>query len=271
GEFARLVAAAIAETDQLERYLGIAPALRGRKPRQQQRQFDVLARRQHGQQVVELKHEADMCCAPSGQCALRQTVDALLADHDAALGGRIQAADQVQQGGFTRARGSHERQEIARLDVEIHVVQDLDPLLAALVDFAQLSDFNQSAHCKPHCLLIAMPAPSRRVGGGRRTISVPLARPPTRLKSPYAAPALIACAYARPPSMTNTTLCPSRSTTAEAGTSTPAGGEPAAAVGVFAWLAESRNDTRTPMSGRIRGSFCSMATRTFTVALLRSA
>jgi len=32
-----------------------------------------------------------------------------------------------------------------------------------------------------------------------------------------------------------------------------------------------RNDTRTPMSGRTRGSFCLRPTRTLTVALVRSA
>ena len=45
--------------------------------------------------------------------------------------------------------------------------------------------------------------------------------------------------------------------------------DPAAASALFA--ASSRNDTRTPISGRMRGSFRSIAIRTFTVALLRSA
>ena len=52
---------------------------------------------------------------------------------------------------------------------------------------------------------------------------------------------------------------------AGAGTSTPA-----AAFGALTRVL-SRNPTRTPMSGTIRGSFCLMAMRTFTVALLRSA
>jgi hypothetical protein len=68
-----------------------------------------------------------------------------------------------------------------------------------------------------------------------------------------------------PSSTTNTTDLPSRCTIAEAGTSTPFG------AGADGCALLSRNDTRTPMSGTMRSSFCSSATRTLTVALPRSA
>ena len=54
--------------------------------------------------------------------------------------------------------------------------------------------------------------------------------------------------------------------TASAGTLTPAATGAASAAG-----AGSRKDTRTPMSGTMRGSRSRKAMRTFTVALLRSA
>ena len=133
-----LCAERVREPDQLQRDAGVALALRAPKPGQQQRQLDVPPRRQHRQQIVELEHETHVRGAPFRQRALGQMVDPLPADRDAALGRGIEPADQIQQGGLARARGAHERQEIALLDIEVDVMQHLDLLLAALVDLAQL-------------------------------------------------------------------------------------------------------------------------------------
>ena len=62
-----------------------------------------------------------------------RAVDALAGNGDFALGGLIQAGNQIEERGFARARGSHERQKFALFNREIHAVQHLDGLLAALV------------------------------------------------------------------------------------------------------------------------------------------
>ena len=76
---------------------------RRRELGQQQRQFDVALRRQHRHQVVELEHEADLRGAPLGERAGAELVDALAAHRDAAAGGRVEAADQVEQASSCRS------------------------------------------------------------------------------------------------------------------------------------------------------------------------
>jgi len=53
--------------------------------RQQQGQFHVPLRREHGQQIVKLEHEADMARPPRSQSAARQRIGALATDGDRAL------------------------------------------------------------------------------------------------------------------------------------------------------------------------------------------
>ena len=78
--------------------------------------------------------------------AFTKLVDAITADRDAAVRGRIEAADQVQQRRLAGARRAHQRKEITLRDVQVDVMQHLDPLLAALVGLADVADFYQCAH-----------------------------------------------------------------------------------------------------------------------------
>ena len=72
GELARLVLGAVLESDELEGDAGVAAPLGGRELGEQQRQLDVAPRGEHRQQVVELKHEADMARAPLGERTLAE-------------------------------------------------------------------------------------------------------------------------------------------------------------------------------------------------------
>src|SRR3546814_8914276 len=98
-----------------------------------QRQLVVALRVQHRLQVVELEHEADVLAAPLRQLAGAHAVDARAVDLDLAAAGRVQAADQVEQGGLARTRGTHQRDEVALVDVQVQAVQHGDLLRAALV------------------------------------------------------------------------------------------------------------------------------------------
>src|SRR3546814_18034074 len=87
-----------------------------------------LLRGEHRHQVVELEHEADVVAAPLRELPGAHLIDARAVDFDLAAAGRVQAADQVEQGGLARTRGTHQRDEVALVDVPVQAVQHGDLL-----------------------------------------------------------------------------------------------------------------------------------------------
>src|SRR6266571_2329709 len=77
--------------------------------RQQQGQFHVPLRREHGRQIVKLEHEADVARPPRSQSAARQRIGALATDGDRALRRPIQSANEVEQCALSRTRWPHQR------------------------------------------------------------------------------------------------------------------------------------------------------------------
>ena len=199
--------------------------------------------------------------------------------------GRIEAADQVEQRGLAGSRRTHERDEIPGLDVQIDAVQDFDLLRAARVGLAEILDLDQGIHwTPPDCRLRHRSFARRRDAdpsrhrAARRAAPAPRARrrrvPVTARRSPNAWPACDRRARAPHRPRRHTPPLPPDRRRRPAPRRAPARRlSPAArrAGRAAARFRRSRNDTRTPMSGRMRGSFWSSATRTLTVALLRSA
>ena len=114
---------------------------------QQQGQFDVPERREHGDEVVHLEDETDMARAPVGQLAAGHVRDFIAGHTDGAARGNIEAAQQIEQSGLARAARPHEGHKIALIDVKIQALQDVDVLVAAAVGFVQAANLNQAAHC----------------------------------------------------------------------------------------------------------------------------
>ena len=67
GKLARQVIAAIAQADQIEGCIGLLATFLATESREEQRQFDVLKRRQHRDQVEGLKDEPDVLVPPIRQ------------------------------------------------------------------------------------------------------------------------------------------------------------------------------------------------------------
>ena len=173
-------------------------------------------------------------------------------------------------------------------DVEVDIVQHLDLLRAARVGLAEIVDLDQCVMTSP-----VMPVATRlnvasaravpsAAGGGRvdRTRAIGKAAGGARTtRAPADMPVTDAqvaeCLSRRRPGVRARLVAVDHEDDAAvagaderaAGTSTPFGGGARGGAG-----ARSRgSETRTPMSGTMRGSFWSSATRTLTVALLRSA
>ena len=99
------------------------------------RQFDVLKRGQHRDEVVHLEDETDVARAPVGQLAAGHVRDFIAGHADGATRGNIEAAQQIEQSRLARAARPHEGHEIALIDIKVQALQDVDVLIAAAVGF----------------------------------------------------------------------------------------------------------------------------------------
>ena len=106
------------ELNELQQLAGARIDLAARPAAQVQRQADVLEARQGRQQVEELEDEADLVAADAGQRVVRQAAQGFAVDGDDAGGGAIESAEQVEQRGLSRARGSDDRDHLAAGDGE---------------------------------------------------------------------------------------------------------------------------------------------------------
>ena len=141
-ELARVVLVAVGEADEAERVGNTLVAFRGGERVQEERQFHVLVRGQHRHQVVELEDVAHVRAAPRGEAVAAEVTDVLAADLDGAAGGAVDSGKEVEERGLSAAGRAHQRDEAARLDVDVDVLQGLDDFLAADVVLAEVAAFN---------------------------------------------------------------------------------------------------------------------------------
>ena len=99
---------------------------------------------QFGQQIEELEHEADFAIANARELPGRGVVNHGAIQLDRALGRRVQAAEDVHQGGLAAAGWTNDGNEFAFVDIERHIIQRADFLAAEVIDFADVAQFNQN-------------------------------------------------------------------------------------------------------------------------------
>src|SRR5256885_16515289 len=87
-------------------------ALLRRELREEERQLDVLIRREDRNQVVELEDEADVARAPGRELAGLERSERFAGDPDLPVGGRVDARAQVRARGFPGAAGPQERDDL---------------------------------------------------------------------------------------------------------------------------------------------------------------
>ena len=112
--------------------------------------------------MVELKDEAELAvadvmagaAAEGGQGAVAKEDIAYSAGAFARVGvgwivGAVEGAGDVQEGGFARAAGAHDGDELAFGDFEIDAAEDLNAVGAHLVGFADVDQANEVTHSAP--------------------------------------------------------------------------------------------------------------------------
>ena len=117
------------------------------------REDDVFPDAQHRHQVVVLEDKADLLAAEDGGLLAGKVCKLGAAHLDAALGGGVQPAQHVEQGGFARTGGADDGGEFAALDVQVHPVQRAHLRFAAAVVFFQSSCLQDDVACHDEVLL----------------------------------------------------------------------------------------------------------------------
>ena len=103
GELAGIMFCAVRQAHDAQRRRRVIFPLGFRQVRQEQRQFHVAFRGEHGQQVVKLEDKADVPRAPGREFAVGEFIDVLARDAHAAARWAVQPADQIQQRAFSGA------------------------------------------------------------------------------------------------------------------------------------------------------------------------
>ena len=140
---------AVGKFDRLQGLAGDVQARRFLDAAVDQRQLDIVQRRGTGQQMKHLENEADLLVADISQFILGQGTDLLAVDEILALDGRVQAAQQIHQRGFSRTRLAHDGNEFPALHHEIDVFQGVDLFAADLIGFAEVLNFDNGGHLIP--------------------------------------------------------------------------------------------------------------------------
>jgi len=115
---------------------------RGRDAEIEQRQLHILKHRQLVDEVEALEDEADIRFAELGPPALGVAGNLLTQEEVFTRAGRVEQAEDVEQRGFAAARGTHHRDELPRLDRQVHLVQGGGFDVLGGVDFFQVPCFD---------------------------------------------------------------------------------------------------------------------------------
>jgi hypothetical protein len=114
-------------------------------PRHHHRELEVLDRRDAGDQVEELKDEPYVKQAMLLEHPLVHRREIVTVDGDAAAGGTVDAAEQVQQRSLAASAGPHDGHGAAFLDLPVRVAQRVDFLGSHPVTLAEPGHFHTDA------------------------------------------------------------------------------------------------------------------------------
>ena len=126
GKLLRIVVDPVPEAHEVQGGFDVFTLLFSRESRQEERELDILERRQDGKEVVELEYEPDVARPPPGEIRFTQERDVGPVDNHLSRVRAVDSRDQVQDRGFSRPRGTHQRQELACGDVDRNVAEDRD-------------------------------------------------------------------------------------------------------------------------------------------------
>lgn len=133
GEFAGAVMAAGAEADFGQFFGCLLRGLCGRDATDEERHHDIFEGGEFGEQVMALPDEADLAIAEVAERGVGELGDVLGSEEDAAGGGAVETAEQVQEGGLPGAGFANDRDSFPLLNFELQVLKNDDFRLAGRI------------------------------------------------------------------------------------------------------------------------------------------
>src|SRR5664280_1441122 len=117
------------------------------------RQLYIFNGFEHGDQVVELKNEADIVGTPVRKLGFGKCGDIDITHMNTTLIRLVDSGDQVEERGFTGTGWPHQRQEFAFGNIKRDIIQDGHNQALPVIGFVEISYFNDSAFLLRHNLL----------------------------------------------------------------------------------------------------------------------
>ena len=111
--------------------------------RERERQFDVGKHGLVGDQVIALKDEADGMVAVGIPIGVAVTLGRNAVDHKVAACVLVKTADDIEQGGFTAARRTEDRNELVFTEVDRDAVEGAHVAVAYVVVLDNVSEYEQ--------------------------------------------------------------------------------------------------------------------------------
>ena len=118
-----------AEADHFQRLLR-----RHRVPRDAGDERDILAGGEAGDEIVELEDEADAVPAEERERFFLRAVERPALVNEVPGGGHVEAAEDVEQGGFPAAGRAEQADKFTGVELDIHAVQRDHIELAGVID-----------------------------------------------------------------------------------------------------------------------------------------
>ena len=133
GQLAGAVAHAASEADLLQQRPGALAAAAGTAA-DEGGHHHVLKRGELGQEVVELEDEADVAVAEVREAAVVEGEDVDAGNLQAAGGGPVEGAEDVEEGALADAGGPGDAQGLAGEDLQVDALEHLQPAGAGGID-----------------------------------------------------------------------------------------------------------------------------------------
>ena len=125
GEFGRLVRRAVGEAHKLKQFHGAAARLLRRLAADVGRNHDVLKSRELREELVKLKHEADVAVAEVAELLRVQTAHVNAVDDNGAAVGPVERAHDLKQRGLAGTARTDNAHDLALADVQVDAFEDL--------------------------------------------------------------------------------------------------------------------------------------------------
>ena len=136
----------VEQANSFEHVLRLFVGLRARDAVELQRQADIFANGQGGNQVEELEDETDPGAPKESAIAFGQGGQVLTIHPNLPAVRRVDAADQVEQGAFAAAALAQNGGDLAGLEFGMGILQDNAAHIAFVIGFGQVMETEKCSH-----------------------------------------------------------------------------------------------------------------------------